>query len=143
MKIVRFQARHLAALKLQPSQQHFGGLLLDAEYGAMLEGCTSFTALNDAGQVVACAGFAERWENCATAWALIAEDAGRNMVGIVRAIRGFLLHAAPWRRVEAAVDVGFGPGERLMELLGFECEGVARAYRPDGADCTIWARIKT
>lgn len=142
MKIVQFQSRHLAMIDLQEAQAHFVGALSDQDYAAMLSGTTAFTALNDAGQVIACAGFSVRWENCAQAWALLAAGAGRDMVGLVRALRGYLEHVAPWRRVEAAVDVGFQPGERLLMMLGFEYEGLARAYRPDGADCTIWARIK-
>jgi hypothetical protein len=143
MRIVRFQASHLTILKLQEAQQYFAGTVLDEGYGAMLEQSMAFTALDDTGQVIVCAGCEERWDGCATAWALLSCDAGQHMVGVVRAVKGFMQHVAPWRRVEAAVDVGFEPGERLMKLLGFECEGVAKAYRPDGADCTIWARIKT
>lgn len=142
MKIVPFRASHLQAIKLQPAQGHFIGALMDADYGLMLEGTTAFTALDDEGRVIACCGCEERWENCATAWALLSSDAGKHMVWLVRAVRGFIWHAAPWRRVEAAVDVGFDAGNRLVQMLGFQQEGVARAYRPDGGDCTIWARIK-
>lgn len=142
MKIVPFRAWHLQAIKLQPAQGHFIGSLMDLNYGLMLEGTTAFTAMDDQGQVIACCGCEERWENCATAWALLSADAGKHMVWLVRAVRGFIWHAAPWHRVEAAVDVGFDAGDRLVKLLGFQREGIARAYRPDGGDCTIWSRIK-
>lgn len=142
MKIVPFVAKHLADINLQPAQQHMLGMLEQDGYGTMLERCTAFTALGMDGKVLICAGFEERWEGCAQAWALLSRDAGRNMVGIVRALRGYIDHVAPWRRIESAVDVGFIPGERLLELLGFEFEGLARAYRPDGGNCTMWARIK-
>jgi len=142
MKVIQFSAQHLAQINLQPAQQHMLEVLGQDWYGAMLEGCTAFTALDDAGNVLICAGFDERWQGCATAWALLSRDAGRSMVGVVRALRGYIDHVAPWRRIESAVDVGFTPGERLLEMLGFEFEGLARAYRPDGGDCTMWARIK-
>jgi len=143
MKIIPFSAEHLGRICLQPAQSHMLGVLCQDGYGAMLEKCTAFTAMDDAGKVLICAGFEERWEGCAQAWALLSCDAGRNMVGIVRALRGYIDHVAPWRRIESAVDVGFMPGERLLELLGFEYEGLARAYRPDGGNCTIWAKIRS
>lgn len=142
MKIVAFRAEHLEGLRLQPAQSHMIGMLAENGYGAMLENGPSFTALDDAGHVLICAGFDERWTGCAQAWALLSCDAGRHMIGIVRALRGYIDNVAPWHRIEAAVDVGFVAGERLLELLGFEFEGIARAYRPDGGNCTMWARIK-
>jgi hypothetical protein len=46
-----------------------------------------------------------------------------------------------YRRIEATVDVGFTEGERWMTLLGFEYEGLMRAYRPDGQDMLMFARV--
>jgi len=143
MRIVPFSAEHLRQIELQPAQSHMIEALRQDGYGAMLENCTAFTAMDDAGKVLICAGFEERWEGCAQAWALLSCYAGRHMVSIVRALRGYIDHVAPWHRIESAVDVGFTHGERLLEMLGFEFEGLARAYRPDGGNCTIWAKIRS
>jgi RimJ/RimL family protein N-acetyltransferase len=52
------------------------------------------------------------------------------------------LDNAPYRRIEATVDVGFKQGHRWIKMLGFELEGYMRAYRPDGADMLLYARVK-
>lgn len=142
MRIVRFEAAHLDALRLQPAQAYFSAAILAPGYGEMLEReAVAFTGLGATGEVIAIAGIAERWEGNGTAFALVSCDAGRHMRVVVRAIAGFL-EQAPWRRIEAAVDVGFDAGERMMRMLGFEREGLARAYTPTGGDCWIYARIK-
>jgi RimJ/RimL family protein N-acetyltransferase len=46
------------------------------------------------------------------------------------------------RRYESTVDVGFKQGHRFMKMLGFEVEGYLKAYRPDGADMVLYARVK-
>lgn len=144
MKVVGFRPEHLRALELQQAQQYFGGEIAAEEYGLTLARAgNSFTAIHG-NTVLACAGCVEIWDNRATAWALVSKDAGRHMIGIHRAVAGFLA-AAKWRRVEAHVDVGFDAGMRWLELLGFYNEtpfAPMRAYRPDGGDCYLFARIK-
>jgi hypothetical protein len=142
MKIIPFKAEHLAELKLQPAQSYFASPVCDPCYGEMLELANSFTAVDDHGRVMVVAGFEERWEGHATAWALVSCDAGQHMRYIVRAMKGCLDHGAPWRRIEATVDVGFEAGDRMLRMLGFEREGLARAYTPTGGDCWIYARIR-
>jgi hypothetical protein len=44
-------------------------------------------------------------------------------------------------RVEASTAVGWLPGRRWLEMLGFECEGVMRAYGPDRRDFFRFARV--
>jgi hypothetical protein len=138
--VVAFKPAHLDQLVLQEAQEYFGAEIAREGYADILRGGPAFTAL--AGdEVVACSGCLEIWDNRAAAWALVGKNAGRNMVSIHRAVSGFLL-AAPWRRVEAAVDVGFEAGMRWIEMLGFQREAVMRAYRPDGGDSYLFARVK-
>jgi hypothetical protein len=95
----------------------------------------------DNGEVLAIAGLAVQWENRAIAWSLVSANAGKRFVKIHAAAKRFL-DAAPFRRIEANVDVGFTEGMRWMDLLGFKYEGLMAAYRPDGADMLLYARIK-
>lgn len=100
-----------------------------------------FTAL-DGDEVLACSGVVRVWPGRDMAWALISAHAGKRFVKIYRAIKRFLeLH--PTRRVEATVDVDFEEGHRLMKMLGFEYEGLVRAYMPDGRDMCLYARVKS
>lgn len=140
MRIVRFDPRHFATLRLQPAQSEFGGYLADLEYARALAAGHAFTALDDRGPI-ACAGVYELWPGRALAWGLIGASAGRHFVGIHRAVLGFLT-AAPWRRVEASVDCDFQAGQRWIRLLGFSYEGTMRAYTPDGRDQDLFARVK-
>ena len=47
------------------------------------------------------------------------------------------------RRLEADTALGFGSGSRWLRMLGFEDEGVSRAFGPDGADFRRFARVLT
>lgn len=143
MKIVAFRPEHVRALELQDAQRYFAGQLSSADYGRMLANAgQAFTAL-DGDRVIACSGCMEIWDNRAMAWALIAKDAGRHMVGVHKAVAGFLA-GAKWRRIEASVDVGFEPGMRWLRMLGFQQEtpDPMRAYRPDGGDSYLFARVR-
>lgn len=86
------------------------------------------------------AGIAPQWENRATVWSLVSPMAGKHFRKIHREVKRHL-DEAPFRRLEATVDVGFGPGHRWMKMLGFEMEGYLRAFRPDGADQIMYSRI--
>lgn len=143
MNIVAFRPEHVRALELQQAQRYFAGEVSGLEYGQVLASSgQAFTAL-DGDRVIACSGCVEIWDNRAMAWALVSKDAGRHMLGVHRAVSGFL-SAAKWRRIEATVDVGFDAGMRWMALLGFhqETREPMRAYRPDGGDCYLFARVK-
>lgn len=142
MRLVRFEPAHLEALRLQPAQAHMLGEIETEGYAAMLAAEGGFTALGEDGAVLAVAGVSARWQGVGMIWALISCEAGPHMRSLVRAAKGYLENVGEWHRVEASVDVGFLAGDRLLTLLGFEREGLARRYRPDGGDCTIWAKIR-
>lgn len=142
MIVVPFQPVHLDRLELQGSQAWLGEVL-DPSYGAAMKAAgPCYTAL-DGERVVACAGIVNMWENRAHAWALIAHDAGRHFVAVVRAIQRFL-DMQDIRRIETTVDVGFEQGHRMIKMLGFTLETPEpmRAYTPDGRDCYLYARIR-
>ena len=86
-------------------------------------------------------GVEPQWENRAIAFALISGAAGPYFWAIHSAVRNFL-NSTPYRRIEATVDVGFEQGHRWIKMLGFEIEGYMKAYRPDGADMLLYARVR-
>ena len=145
MMIVAFKPEHLKSLVLQDAQEYFGAEISRPGYGEYLRSAgQAFTAI-DGDLVLACSGCCEVWQDRAQAWALVSKDAGRHMIGIHRAVEGFLKQAE-WRRIEAAVDVGFDEGMRWLELLGFYNETPdkpLRAYRPNGGDSYLFARVKS
>lgn len=139
MNIVRFRPEHMARIRLQPWQEGFSSYLADCKHGEMLDNGNAFSAIYG-DHVIGCAGVVELWDNRAIAWTLLSEDSGKHFVSIHRAVAGFL-KAAKWRRIEATVDVGFDAGERWMGMLGFQREGLMRAYTPDGRDQQLFARV--
>lgn len=93
------------------------------------------------GEVVMIAGLAPQWTNRAIAWTLISQGAGKHFVELHRYVDNFLDNS-DFRRIESTVDVGFEAGHRWMKMLGFEIEGYMKAYRPDGGDMVLYARVK-
>ena len=143
IQIVAFRAVHLQWLELQAAQAYLSADIAKPEHAAMIEEAgDSFTAIIG-GRVIACAGTAEVWAGRAVAWALISKDAGRHMLGIHKAVSGYL-SAAKYRRIEAWVDEGFEPGMRWLELLGFSRETPLpmRGFRPDGGSCFLFSKVK-
>jgi hypothetical protein len=140
MNIVPYQAEHLLALQLQPSQAYCAPLV-SAEYARTLESAHAFTALVD-GQPITVGGVAELWANRALLWSFIDRRAGPHFVGVHRATLRFL-ESLPYRRIEAECDVEFGPGHRWLKKLGFVLEAPRmRAFRVDGGDSALYARIR-
>lgn len=140
--IVRpWQVHDTVKISMQPAQQYLHRIVdVRADFTELSNQGLAWTAEYD-GKVLAIAGVEPQWENRAIAFALIAESAGQFFPAIHKAVRDFLIRA-PYRRIEAAVDVGFKEGHRWITMLGFELEGYMKAYRPDGADMLLYARIK-
>ena len=141
MLIVPFKAEHFDKIELQPHQEGFSTYIADKKYGKSIEqGSDSFTAF-DGNKIIGCAGLVEQWDGRAVAWALLSKDAGKHMLSIVRKIDEYL-NLKNIRRVEASSICGFKPGARLLEMLGFEYEGIAKKYTPDGQDVLMYARVR-
>jgi RimJ/RimL family protein N-acetyltransferase len=125
----------------QPAQQYLHRIVdVRADFTELSEQGLAWTAEHE-GRILAIAGLQPQWENRAIAWALVSGAAGSHFWAIHSAVRNFL-NSAPYRRIEATVDVGFEQGHRWIKMLGFEIEGYMRAYRPDGADMLLYAKVK-
>jgi len=142
MKIVRMTAEHVLAVQLQPAQD-FAAPLIDGDHAEALASAAgvAWTALDGGGVPIACAGIIELHRQRGMAWALLSERALRQFKLIHRVVRD-VVHAAPWRRIEMTVDVRHAAAAAWAERLGFEREGMMRAYAPDGRDCFLYAKVK-
>jgi hypothetical protein len=140
MIVVPYQAEHLLALRLQPGQAQYA-TELTSEYARALESQHAFTAMSD-GVPIGVGGVTELWSNRALLWSFIDARAGRNFIGVHRAVVEFL-NMLPYRRIEAECDCEFGPGHRWLQKLGFVMEAPRmRAFRVDGGDSALYARVK-
>lgn len=134
---IQLQAAQVAAADAWPqwrAQAAQAGTLGPAWTGAL------------AGRVLGCAGMVEQWPGRAEAWCMIGCDVPRwAWLAIHRTVAWRMDVAAEalgFRRIEATVRAGWAPGERWVRMLGFEYEGLMRAYSPDGADYVRWARVR-
>jgi hypothetical protein len=126
---------------LQTAQEYMYGFMeMSADLTDLSDAGLAWTAEAD-GEVIGIAGLLPQWENRALAWALIGKSAGKHFHAMHRAVHRFL-SVSEFRRIEANVDVGFAEGIRWMRLLGFAYEGYMTAYRPDGADMLLFARVR-
>ena len=140
MHWVPLEQKHLDAIALQPAQRHVRAFMTEPGYIDTLKAGGPCMALEDGGEVLVCCGLMAMWENRSVAWSLISESAGRHFVRIFRMMRA-ILEAHPVRRVECTVDPGFDNGHRLAKLLGFQFEGLMRAYLPDGRDVCLYGKV--
>lgn len=128
-------------LQIQGAQEYISSIVnVDYDFTEL-----SFHGLAWTGEaddaIVIVAGLVPQWEDRALAWALVSKDAGDHFTSIHRAVKKFLIHCG-YRRVEANIDVGFKAGHRWIKMLGFELEGLMKAYRPDGKDMFLYARVR-
>lgn len=131
-EVIPYSPEHVRRLRLQPSQL----MALSPEVQPHLENLglagLAFTGISR-GEVIACAGVAPSGLGSATLWGFISAGAKPYFVRLHRSAER-MLRLRPFRRIEASSEVDFEPGCRWLELLGFEAEGVMRAYGPDGKD---------
>jgi len=143
IQVVPYKAAHFESLTAQEGQAYLRAEFT-MEQAAALEGtANAFTALDESGAVLCSAGVVEYWPNRAEAWAFVSPLAKKEGFAVTRAVRRFL-HITPIRRVEAAVDINFVEGVRWVNALGFSLASPwpMKAYKPDGADCWLYARVK-
>ncbi|WP_067753098.1 hypothetical protein [Orrella dioscoreae] len=141
MKIVRLTPEHILAVQLQPAQA-FAHALVDLKNAQDLADSpgVAWSAV-EGGEVIACAGILELHAERGMAWAMLSERALRQFKTIHRVVSQ-VVDAAPWRRVEMAVDARHATACAWAERLGFKREGHMQAYTADGRDCFLYARVK-
>jgi RimJ/RimL family protein N-acetyltransferase len=107
-----------------------------------LENKYAATLMRD-GRPVACAGALEFWENRALVWSWLSDDVTARDFRVVHGYAKRFLEGLPFRRLEAAVDVGFEAGHRWVKALGFRCEAPRmEAFEIDGRDSALYARVR-
>jgi hypothetical protein len=127
---------------LQEGQAYLSNWITPQQASALENETWAFTAMQDNGVPLGCAGVVHMWQGRGMAWAYLSKYAAEEKFILVhRAVRRFL-SACYLQRIEMTVDCDFEPGHRWAKMLGFKMEAERmRAYRPDGGDCALYARI--
>lgn len=128
-------------LIIQDAQQYIRSMVdIETDFSELSDDGLAWTGVYN-GEIMIVSGVQPIWENRALAWALVSKNAVKCFKSVHKAVYRFLIHA-PFRRIEANVDVGFMAGHKWMTMLGFEVEGYMKAYRPDGADMILYSRVR-
>ena len=131
----------LKKIDLQESQKYIEPFIdYDADLQAAGEANQAWT-FEENNEILAIVGLEPQWEGRAVAWTFISQHAGKHFPMIHKVITAIMDNSG-FKRIETTVDVGFKQGHRWMKMMGFEVEGLMRAYRPDGGDMFLYARIK-
>ncbi len=96
------------------------------------------------GVLVGCAGIRILWRGCGEGWVAVCPDAKAYREFIYEAIPPYLaqiIRDHRLHRVQAHVLVDNPVHVRFVENLGFEREGVLRAYDPQRNDYFLYARV--
>jgi len=105
-------------------------------------GGLGFSGVNSS-RILFCGGCFPVWTGRSTAWFILDQDFDRfDLLWMVKRIRSFLENSMPdtVRRIDATAREDFPPGGRMLEMLGFEAEGLMKQYGPDGASHHLYAR---
>lgn len=139
MRVEPLTREHLDALTLQPHQETWRGKLSEEQARALVH--LGGWAAVDGETVLGCAGFICKGDGRVEAWSLLADESGRAMSAITRAVRRGL-KACQARRIEIVTACSFAPAGRWATMLGFRFEGRMRAWCADGSDADLWSMVK-
>lgn len=141
IRVEPYRPEHLRDLVLQDAQSYLGPVLAEPGMADRLAHGESYTVMAGEGndvRPIACVGVIDQWKGRCIAWALLASDAGKWMLGLTRIIARMLLTRAG--RVETSVKSDFEAGHRWAQLLGFVREGRMRRWH-EGEDYDLYARV--
>lgn len=141
LEVVPFERRHLKEMQEQEAMSYLSAYLNNEHLLHFENSHHSFTFLIDK-RVVMCAGVLEFYPGRGEAWAILDKSCKKDFMKIHNGVERFL-DLCPVKRIEAVIDTDFVPGHRWAKTLGFQMEAPClKAYRPNGKDCSMYARIK-
>lgn len=130
---------HFSSLRLQPAQSGDAARLRDPALQCDLVGPGSWAVVDELGITRAIGGLADLGAGRAYAWSFLGEAIGPDFIQLHRKVVGYFDNA-PYHRIEMHVDVDQPAAIRWARLLGFEMEGTARRFFPDGRSAFHMAR---
>jgi hypothetical protein len=142
IKVIPFRQEHAVTLITTVKDLEYLKPYMDSKHLNALVGDKAFTAVSiKDGSVLACAGIVQYWDSRGEAWAMFDPNFKECFLAVHNAVKRFL-NVCPMKRIEAVVDLGYERGHRWIKLLGFDLEApLLKAYRPDGRDCALYAKV--
>lgn len=140
MKVIPFNHEHMSVIRLQERNKGFD-VFDTVELFKELEMFESFTAIEEDGTILGCAGVVKMNINRAIAWSYLSEESKHKMFALTKAVKRFF-EICGYNRIEMHVDCDFKEAHHWARMLGFEmeCERM-RQFSPDGRDCALYAKV--
>lgn len=139
MIVEPFNAEHLGAMTLQPRQAYLREFVTDEYLQMLMAGEVARTICID-GHVVACFGVVTVPTIGRMLWCFFAENTGQHFVRLHRfATRFVQAHERPF--LHATVEIGFEPGQRWLQMLGFTFVNVLERYGPDARNHLLFVKL--
>lgn len=104
----------------------------------------SFTGVVD-DKIVGCGGVRILWPNVGEVWMMLSPDVDGYPIVAWEAIKGGfekIVQENDFVRLQGWCRVGFVKAHTVFKHLGFEPEGTAKKYTPDGVDCILYGKVK-
>ncbi len=118
-------------------------VVISPSHGKQIESHSdTYTLLNDFDEPVVIGGIRQFWFNRGEAWLLFSSQIVKKDVLRLHKIVKSFLNLTPYKRVEIVVDSDNESGHRLAKIYGFKKEGLMRAYRSDGGDTVLYAKVR-
>ena len=95
--------------------------------------------------IVACGGIRKLWLGVGEVWIMLSPQTALYPIRTYECIEdGFekLIEENDFHRLQGWCRVGFAKAHTLFRHLGFNPEGIAKKYTPDGVSCILYALIK-
>jgi RimJ/RimL family protein N-acetyltransferase len=93
--------------------------------------------------VIACGGIGDLWEGVGEAWLLLGKEAVKHRIALCRVILeklgGALLR---YHRIQAHARTDFSLTHMFLRKLGFQVEGLMKAYYPDRMDAILYSIVR-
>jgi hypothetical protein len=101
-------------------------------------------SIKDGGTTLAVCGLVMPWPRMGELWGVVDLRAAQKPIASVKAFRkavDFLIKHWNIRRCQCTVKSDLKRGIRMVQLLGFQVEGLLQGYGPDGADHFMYSRL--
>jgi hypothetical protein len=141
MKAEILRPDHFARFDPQPAQRKQWDYCKDLVQTHYTQG---FAVLDEDERLLMAVGWTPRSEYVLDMWAGVASHVTKQSWPLFKFAKSLLndLLCGKVHRLEGHVQVGFAEGVRLMQLLGFQQEGVMRCFGHDKTDYYLFAKVR-
>jgi hypothetical protein len=143
IKVVRTTVDHFDKINIQPAQGYFAEQIkLHPEYAlALAQQPTTYSGIDENGNVIGIMGLMLRHPNCGEGWAIFSDNIRPHIKSIVKEVRKFLYQHRHVKRIYCTASVEYPEAHKLLKVLGFKVEGILEAWDALGTSHIMYVII--